>query len=86
LANIYLYDSDSRHFINLEEYITEGPNEEFNICIPLYDFASQGLDLNQVNKLSLIYEWEEVEGVLSLDEITFVEFPNDITPVKLVCE
>lgn len=58
--------------IDLEKYIA-GTDWETAV-IPLRVFADEGLDLKNLEKLTVVFEWEKMEGALYVDDIKFIPF------------
>jgi len=75
--NIYLYDGTNRAFVNIEDYkyVTTGWQR---VDIPLTDFSNQGVNLTHVRELSFVFEWEDMNGEIYLDNIEFTNYPLSI--------
>jgi len=72
--NVYLANRDgaieTKRFVDIEDYITLTTAWQ-RVDIPLEDFAVKGIDLTSLAYFQVVFEWEEVEGIIYLDNIQF---------------
>lgn len=70
--NLYLADSRIERYVDLEDYMTGAPWED--VRIPLKVFAEKGINLSDLKKLTISFEWEKMDGAIYVDDIAFVPF------------
>ena len=66
--NIYLYDGFVRKFVNIEGYIPITTSWQ-KVNMPLEDFALQGVNITNLSYFQMVFEWEEMDGTIYLDDI-----------------
>ncbi|MEA3305709.1 MAG: discoidin domain-containing protein [Candidatus Omnitrophota bacterium] len=86
--HIYLTDTQyGRAFVELNKY-KEVTTSWQDVNIPLLDFIKQGVDVNSLKELHIVFEWQYASGTIYIDDIRFdnAEFPeapllDSITPL-----
>lgn len=78
--HLYLEGSDgTRAYVDITDYATID-TEWQPVEIPLTEFSSQGLDLASLAHLQVAFEWEDMDGTVFLDDISFpLPSPPSIT-------
>ncbi|ODS41551.1 MAG: hypothetical protein A7315_05765 [Candidatus Altiarchaeales archaeon WOR_SM1_79] len=68
--NIYLSDGFIRKFVDIEDYV---PVTSFwqKVVIPLEDFEVQGVNITNLSYFQIVWEWQEMNGTIYLDDIEF---------------
>ncbi|MBU4488992.1 MAG: PKD domain-containing protein [Candidatus Omnitrophica bacterium] len=68
--NVYLSDGSKRVCVDIRDYLTL-ENDWHYVKIALNDFAKQGLDLSNLERLEIVFEWKTMEGTIYIDNIEF---------------
>ena len=68
--NVYLSDGFIRKFVNIEDYVPITASWQ-KVDIPLKDFAVQGVNITSLSYFQVVFEWEEMNGTIYLDDIQF---------------
>jgi hypothetical protein len=75
--NIYLDDGTNAEYeyidnhVDIENYATITTSWQ-EVNIPLIDFVKQGIDISRLNALKIVFEWEDMEGTIYIDDIQFL--------------
>lgn len=70
--NIYLSDGIVRGFVNVEDYAPVTISWQ-KIDIPLEDFIRQGVDITDLRYMQVVFERQEMNGTIYLDDITITK-------------
>jgi hypothetical protein len=78
IPNIWLAspgDPDVRNYVDIENYVTVTTNWQ-RVEIPLTDFhaengSEQTVDLTRITSLKIVFEWEEMAGMVYVDGFAF---------------
>lgn len=69
--NLYLADqSNHREFVDIEAYLTVRPTWQC-VDIPLQAYTSQGIDITALSNFEVVFEWEDMGGIVYVDEVRF---------------
>lgn len=68
--NVYLSDGFIRKFVDIEDYVPVTASWQ-KVDIPLKDFAVQGVNITSLSYFQVVFEWEEMNGTIYLDDIQF---------------
>jgi RHS repeat-associated protein len=68
--NIYLSDGFIRTFVDIENYVPVTASWQ-KVDIPLGDFAVQGVNISNLSHFEVMFEWEEMNGTIYLDDMLF---------------
>jgi len=73
--HVWLVDQsggDGDNWVEVTSYTTVASTwPSTPVEIPLRDFAAKGVDLTQLNLFKIAFEWEEMSGMVYLDDIRF---------------
>lgn len=73
--NIYLDDGRNAEYaesyLDMEKYAQVATSWQ-RVDIPLMDFVKRGVDISRLNMLKLVFEWDDAEGVIYIDDIRFI--------------
>ncbi|MCK5306419.1 MAG: hypothetical protein KAJ66_04730 [Candidatus Omnitrophica bacterium] len=72
--NIYLDDGTSTGYVDtyvdLEKYVNVKTSWQ-KVNIPLIDFIKQGTDISRLTMFKMVFEWDDMEGTIFIDDIKF---------------
>jgi hypothetical protein len=80
--NIYLADNVIRKFVNIEDYVSVTTFWQW-VRIPLEDFAALGVNITDSSYFQVVFEWEEMEGTIYLDDIQFSNTLRIFLPIVM---
>jgi RHS repeat-associated protein len=70
--NIYLSDGFLRTFVDIVNYVPVTASWQ-KVDIPLEDFAVQGVNITNLSYFEVMFEWEEMNGTIYLDDVLFYD-------------
>ena len=63
-------DGTSRAYVDVEDYALL-TNEWQTVSVPLSRFSEQGVDLTHLKEFQVVFEWEQMEGTIYVDDVGF---------------
>jgi PKD repeat protein len=78
-VNVYLNDGYNNVHVDVESYVPITTDWQ-KVEIPLYEFSSRGVDLTHLLELRFAFQWEDMGGIVYVDNIEFVNYRTLIKP------